>query len=63
MSYFSRPGEDRTAHHPSKGMDGDMDTCYVSGYHTAPWWQVTFQKEYIIKEVDVYGKSALSSKG
>ncbi len=55
VSYFSKHGEDPTAHHPTKGMDGHSDTCYVSGYHTAAWWEVKFAKKYDITGVDFYG--------
>ncbi len=49
-------GEERTAHHPSKGWDGDSMTCYISGYHTAPWWEITFKNKHVITGVEMYGK-------
>ncbi len=55
MSYFSSHEEERRAHHPTKGMDGDSASCFISGYHTATWWRVTFNRVYHIKEVNVYG--------
>ena len=55
VSYFSKLGEERTAHHPSKGWDGDSVTCYISGYHTAPWWEVTFKNKHVITGVEMYG--------
>ena len=55
VSYFSRPGEDPRSHHPSLAMDGNTDTCFISGYHTAAWWRVTFRSEHAIAGLDVYG--------
>ncbi len=55
VSYYSQPGVNHKAHHPTMGMDGDRNTCFISGYHSAPWWQVTFQSEHVIRAVDIYG--------
>ncbi len=55
VSYYSRPGVNHKTHHPTMGMDGDRNTCFISSYHSAPWWQVTFENEHVIRAVDIYG--------
>ncbi len=55
VSCYIRRGQTQTANPASLGMDGNSGTCFVSGYHSTTWWQVTFGNDYIITGVDIYG--------
>ena len=57
VSYVTRNGN---VHHPNLGLDGDSDTCFVSGFDTSPWWSVSFDRPRRVEKVQIHGKMELS---
>lgn len=63
VSFANGAGERLGVHHPQYGADGDNTTCFRSGYHTAPWWQLSLDSLHEIRQVELYGKSSFGIIG